>query len=58
MVAAAGNERSYGATEVSYPASSPFVLSVGASTIGGLLSEYSNPGSFGTWRRTTSSASA
>ena len=46
MVAAAGNERQYGATDVTYPANSPYVISVAASTIDDEIAAYSNPGTF------------
>ena len=46
LVAAAGNERQFGATDVTYPANSPYVISVAASTIDDEIAAYSNPGTF------------
>ncbi len=46
LVAAAGNEREYGAAQTTYPANSPYVLSVGAVAATDEVAEYSNPGTF------------
>ena len=47
LVAAAGNEgESITTIETTYPANSPYVISVGAGTYHGEIADYSNPGSY------------